>query len=276
MKSLLLILFLFMFSNTFSQTVLTKGQVYDYNVGDIMQTRFQSYGPGGPVAPPSFVSKTILSKTFSINNDSISYLIQREIYQPASCQPCSSYYAVDSISEIMTDLNIPAIHHNQTTCLSIVDSFYIDYCNKHVWEQLPGADTGCFEPITEESIFIEGLGGPYFFRVDPSGGPAYSEAKLIYYLKFPDTCGTFITEVNDREITKNKIELFPNPASDKLYFNSSAKFINFSVYDLLGKNYMKGNISEPSIPVSGLPGGIYILRLYSPENEISFMLFEKL
>lgn len=61
-------------ANCLSQTPLTNGQVHDYEVGDIMQTITDWHG-----FPTVYSTSTILSKFYSTNKDTISYIRKMEL-----------------------------------------------------------------------------------------------------------------------------------------------------------------------------------------------------
>ena len=271
----LVLLFSFCTSSTFSQTFLTNGQVFDFNIGDIIQIRAQVSGPGSG-GPPGYVTSKYLSRSLSTNSDSIEYSIQRSTYSPPSCQTCTAFYAMDTIIQAITNLNSPVEHNNQTTCLFIGDTLYFDYCNKQVWEEFPALDTGCFEPTAHTTRFVEGLGGPYYTKMEPSGGPTYTQFELIYYHKLPDSCGTFVSSISESEKNIFGIDLFPNPASDRIEIKSTRSFMFYDISDIEGKIYDQGKMSNSSINISPLKKGTYFIRLYTEDYKVTTKIFLKL
>jgi nickel-dependent lactate racemase len=79
---------------------------------------------------------------------------------------------------------------------------------------------------------------------------------------------------------KNVVEVFPNPAVDKLTFQIHEKASSIEITDLLGKNISKdvtiGNHVDQynSIDVSQLPSGTYFIRFVF-SNEIVIKKFVK-
>ena len=64
------------------------------------------------------------------------------------------------------------------------------------------------------------------------------------------------------------LSVYPNPSQDRVNFNfMSGTDGHYSVYDLLGKKQLQGNllagVKQQSISVENLPAGIYILRVQS-------------
>ncbi|MBN4077570.1 T9SS type A sorting domain-containing protein [bacterium AH-315-C20] len=63
------------------------------------------------------------------------------------------------------------------------------------------------------------------------------------------------------ELEPIHIEIYPNPASNKVFIKSDSKVHQITVYDLKGveiKNYM---LPDSQIDISELPAGVYVLQL---------------
>jgi hypothetical protein len=80
---------------------------------------------------------------------------------------------------------------------------------------------------------------------------------------------------------KQNIVLYPNPANEKLYLQSldfSTSTINYIIYDLMGREIMKGNSSlENSISeinIDTLEKGNYLIRV-SDNTQTNTMKFVK-
>jgi hypothetical protein len=59
--------------------------------------------------------------------------------------------------------------------------------------------------------------------------------------------------------------VFPNPAKDYLYINSTKKYLTYSIYNLLGAK-QQSNIFSKTIDVKHLPAGTYLLELNGVEG----------
>lgn len=70
---------------------------------------------------------------------------------------------------------------------------------------------------------------------------------------------------------KHTVQVFPNPAKEKLYFNSGQEIIKVELYNNAGNFLLtkKINSFEGSMDISTFSPGIYILRIYS-ENRIEY------
>jgi len=76
--------------------------------------------------------------------------------------------------------------------------------------------------------------------------------------------GTFTgIDLNDQAI---KLEIYPNPASNYLYVNSSMhNELRFDLYDLAGQLVLSGNANE-KINLSEINNGLYLIRVKSLVN----------
>jgi hypothetical protein len=63
----------------------------------------------------------------------------------------------------------------------------------------------------------------------------------------------------------NELFIYPNPAKDVLYINSLELNTNmiYTIFDITGKRIMNSKLKEPSIDISKLSPGNYILRIVS-------------
>ncbi|MCI5059299.1 MAG: YHYH protein [Flavobacteriales bacterium] len=119
----------------------------------------------------------------------------------------------------------------------------------------------------------------YFVAVDDTGGPAYPYYLGDTFYGDPDqaslspqitvtipagaTCLSNTVSVEE-EIATNPIDVFPNPASSKLFINSSEKIVQLQVYDNLGSVVL--NAKRPiafnlDINIESLDDGVYWLRI---------------
>jgi hypothetical protein len=239
-KKYLLIYFIFVFqlfhSSFSAQTFLTNAQVFDFEVGDVIQGRYMGSGSIN-FGPPAYETKTIIGKLYSQAFDSIYYTIKRDYYTPPACPTCSPTFSYDTIIQTITNLDLPANHLNETSCFDLRDTSYFDFCGREVWERLPIPVENCFEPITHTTKFVSGVGGPFFTKYDPKG-PIYTEFTLIYYSKDTISCGNLMVSVHELEDNKIPLKIFPNPASENLFISEiHPKEVGqkASIFNYLGK-----------------------------------------
>ena len=77
---------------------------------------------------------------------------------------------------------------------------------------------------------------------------------------------TFTTRaILSKSVTDTKIYIYPNPASDKLYVNSTDLQVNkIQLLDLTGRIVYSKNVQlqNESIDISGIVSGMYIVKMY--------------
>lgn len=181
MKSLLLVFLLFTFQ---ANSQLTNGQVYNFAVGDVLQSRAysQSY-------PYQYIYDSIVNKV--VGNDTIIYTINRK--DMAAGPPPYPQYQLSVITQVITNLNAPAGHFTSNNCSGnsmYGDSSYINECGALVNLRY-GIPNGCFEPIIWRSILIEGLGGPYEMIYDNSSPYGWTRDLIYSRTAQWGECGTY-------------------------------------------------------------------------------------
>lgn len=87
-----------------------------------------------------------------------------------------------------------------------------------------------------------------------------------------DDCGSIklvtATGVNSHNID-NGLSVFPNPANDII--TVSSEYAKLELFNQLGKRVMLLNDYQEDIDISKLQQGIYIVKTYNKNNDISFM-----
>lgn len=75
------------------------------------------------------------------------------------------------------------------------------------------------------------------------------------------------------EAVKTDLSIFPNPAKDLIYINTTNKIKNIEFIDMVGRVISKQDIQQndrkAQVNTSSLPKGIYILKIYTDQGEIS-------
>ncbi len=104
-----------------------------------------------------------------------------------------------------------------------------------------------------------GLINYHYTHIDPLSGQNY------YRLRQTDNDGTFafsrIASVNFSD-KKSKPLLYPNPVSDRLYLNNSAKAVEVGIYNLSGQTVLEfsGDGSD-GISLQNIGSGIYVVKI---------------
>ena len=74
------------------------------------------------------------------------------------------------------------------------------------------------------------------------------------------------------EVTDNEILIYPNPASNRLYFNGIDIAIDIQVFDVLGKLVISEEIQPGnSLDVRSLRNGVYLLRINELNANFKFI-----
>jgi hypothetical protein len=274
MKKITLLFLLIDFINTISlsQTFLTNGQVYDFNVGDVVQGRYLAYSPGGG-APPTYETRTILGKELVASLDTIRYTVKRDFYTLPLCPTCSPTFSHDTIIQTVTNLTLPAGHNNATDCYSLRDTLYLDTCGRMVWEKIPVYVDTCFEPITHTTQVVEGVGGVFFTKYDPSsGGATNTQFILTYYSKNTGSCGNLTNDLIEIHPKSSPIQIFPNPANEILTISlpENASTTDCILVDNTGKEVKRLTVSggENQVDISELKSGIYFIQIDSQTSKL--------
>ena len=79
--------------------------------------------------------------------------------------------------------------------------------------------------------------------------------------------------VADNSIDAITLAMYPNPTQLKLQFGSNdiqlSNETKFAIYDIRGKEVLKGALDQKSIDVSSLDKGVYIVKLNQDNKAIS-------
>ncbi|MFN8713759.1 MAG: redoxin family protein [Bacteroidota bacterium] len=88
-------------------------------------------------------------------------------------------------------------------------------------------------------------------------------------------CVTSVQETG----TASFFEMFPNPASDKLFVKSDEQLVSYAIRDISGRTVMNGTFhtnADRSVAVAELPAGTYFLEVQNNDGLISRKQFVKI
>ena len=133
-----------------------------------------------------------------------------------------------------------------------------------------GGDMNAMMPITNYSYGIGyGQTGIYDYNYTLDH---WRQKSYIYIDNSGNECGGFArliaAAVKNVNPTSNEVNIFPNPAHDKLNIVSTGGINEVSVCDLLGQVFLTGNYSQDKleIDVSALPAGLYFIKINGYET----------
>jgi hypothetical protein len=122
--------------------------------------------------------------------------------------------------------------------------------------QLVKTDIGCY---TIANATTSGIGG---YKTQP----AWNNSFDYWIVKFCDS--TIINNTN--ELSSSNLFLFPNPAGENLFLNSSVNIVSMKIFDFLGKELFTGSFFQNSfeLDIRFLSGGIYFLQVQTEKGSV--------
>ncbi|MBW2961424.1 T9SS type A sorting domain-containing protein [Mesonia aestuariivivens] len=157
--------------------------------------------------------------------------------------------------------------------------------------------------IVDPSLIFEGENGPFIFFA-PSYNDSTDSFNTPAYLLSGNADAPIVTEVLPEEedsneagnltgvpstgtvyrftpnstmsldkINLNTFKIYPNPSENFIAIHTELKFLEYAIYDRLGKRIAKGELLD-KIEISNLASGLYFLEL-SNENSKAMEKFIK-
>ncbi len=129
---------------------------------------------------------------------------------------------------------------------------------------------------TQYSFTVTGVGttpvaAKFAFRYFvTNAGPSGTNSDIIGIDTFSVTRSTMGTA----EVSKSKLSLTPNPATDFITLSGIGKIKSVSVYDMSGKN-IRVNIIDNIVDVKALNSGTYIINIETDNERISEKFIKK-
>lgn len=77
------------------------------------------------------------------------------------------------------------------------------------------------------------------------------------------------------EVAIAKIQIYPNPVSDKIFIKSKEPVDSVKIYNILGKEISVNRLDNLTVDVSSLSAGLYLLKLNSGTSEQTFKIIKK-
>lgn len=238
---------------------LSNAQVFDFQPGDVFQSRFESGSTWGS-NPPAFWTDTVVSRVVSQDVDSITYVLKHWSLGLPNGPNIPPTISASWDTLVVTDLTDSAEQYSAMYyCPPMLDSIgAIDEgCGRAAWWQYPAGDTCFFEPNGWISWVIAGCGGPFYsFGQDGLWGSRH----LIYFHKGADECGEFyplpLGVSEEREIPTITIALDP---STWQLFVTGASPVSVAVVNAAGQ-WMGLLQSGRSLAMGAWPAGMYTVQ----------------
>lgn len=259
---------------------ITSTMVYDYQPGDVVQTK--SYEGGGyPPLPFSYWTDSVLTRLDT--PDSVSYQIAWEYFNADGTITNSGSGIIRySKSEVLADLpferfNGSHISLNRTSG-----------CGTAIWilasELVPGiglcpsencwlnGDTGGPPPQSSNGLHLGLTATHYYFQtpINPWDQPYWNIRSLVYYRKNGVDCGTE-QHVGIRESAVSKpIAVFPVPSEGLLSISSAQVIRSIRISDSHGRTVLASSHRSLVIDLdlSAFAPGVYQLELSTEDGQL--------
>lgn len=245
----------------FSQEISTIGEIYDFEIGDILHYQYSFNAPN--YGESSYTNIEILDRYYSQANDTLFYVRDIAYQEISSGNPTWTF-----------DFYIDTIWYSELDSLINMGQIDSVYSNINLYN---GRITNYWEHITTtfnwNKKFVIGCGRASFHNISSS---AYTDEykELIYYKKGEEEWGTpIIVSIDKIGKLKQNVFAYPNPAKNKFYIESpeslnKLKYLEiYSVNGMLVKYQEFENNYNSKIDIKNLKEGLYIIKIVS-ENEI--------
>ncbi|MES2836970.1 MAG: T9SS type A sorting domain-containing protein [Bacteroidota bacterium] len=253
MRKFLLYILVLCCSELQAQDTLRVRDVFDFNVGDVLNSSIQQN-----YKQPSGKIEKIISKTISLTNDTVNYVMETVYWSPIvnfntnpptvsrdysiPYQTKASYSSLDSIISV-------SFAFESDSCSTFWDTTYFSNQNNSLLYEYVSLLGGCFEGTYINEKYAKGLGRVYhrFQR----GAEGYETE--IYTTLSP-------VSINEVKIANNLV-LYPNPTTKELNvfydYNSDIR-----IYSLMGNEILSFTKEQTKFPIniSELPKGLYLIK----------------
>jgi hypothetical protein len=255
---LLFSLLLMISSTVYSQEFPTRGEIYDFNVGDIFE--FETHHTIENGFSGSYELYTIYDKYFSSAYDSVSYeMSYLLVLLDAFGNPTEALDLFDFETYTNLDEVLPADSANED-----IDE-YNGRLTTYITLQID-------EWTTEVSHKTLGCGEVYkYSNSTHPDNPFFSERQLVYFKKGNEEWGTsnLIPLIGLSHHDEKQSIVFPNPASDHIKIstkeNSEIQIFNSTGQLILSQN---ANTVNTQLDISAFPACVYFVNLLDSKGLI--------
>ncbi|MBX2906950.1 MAG: T9SS type A sorting domain-containing protein [Taibaiella sp.] len=257
----------------------TKIEMYDYEVGDVLEYRGNCVGPLDgceQLTIDTCIAKEILSPT-SIKFTFSRFIAQRHFGYGPPIPPTfsstirtliadTSKFQVVAAGTFPEERDINTITYydpSDTSC----------FTGARIWGS-SGTVFNFHEPCGDATAYKVGLGQIHFSHCDdPSGSTLNTYWDLVYSLKRGTACGTFDPVPNriDNIHADSGFQVVPNPANDRLILTTPSRSdITFQLSDMPGKVISSGHGTSPlQVDVRSVISGNYIITVHDANGTAS-------
>lgn len=247
------------------QELMKIGEVFDFEIND----EFHTSG-NAPDQPPNADRQTIIDKYYSINSDTVYYVIAHDSYQTIvewEPEPHLEYsFNIDTTTVYYTNLDSSLYYFYEGFQYDTNIYYATDYCDSLVNEC--EFAIGEFEPDYFRKSFAKGLGLVYSFQYSGSAPGVQFDRRMFYYNKNGNECGVpdlTTVGIKNNSFELNNYEVYPNPVKSMLYIKNLSGDENFKIRlinsqgQLIKAKALMGNINM--IDIKDIPKGILCLEI---------------
>lgn len=122
-----------------------------------------------------------------------------------------------------------------------------------------------------EKVEVDNAVGTYTVQITHKG--TLSGGNQAYSL----IVSGFDQSLSTESFTTNNLFVYPNPTSDRLYFNTTVDISldKVEIYDTIGKRILTSQINNNSVDISQLTSGVYFVKIYSGESQVTKKIIKK-
>ena len=274
MKKLIVLPVLFLVTVVYSQTILTIGEIFDFDINDEFHTT-KVYPP----EPPNAIRMKVIGKYFSATGDTVFYIRSFNNYHSVFNPEPTPHF--DYIFNIYTDtVFYKNLNDNvlcdvmDTSCVSITDT------------TLCGVPANGWELLGLEqywsNVYGKGLGLVRDVYVE-DGTPLQSyDYQMFYFRKDTLECGipdSTITSVASNKFSFGIENIYPNPFSDEFTIRLSDDIhsCNIKIFDLKGVKIYETTVTDRADVVIDQidQKGFYILKIETGEESYVTKILKK-
>ena len=216
------------------EIIMYNGTSYDF--GQSGQYTIENGGPSGCIEERLHFDVNIIATTY-LDEEQVS-ICENENFEGLDSTGVYIIELIDSIT------NCPII---RTIKLSVIPTTYLEE------ELVTICENENFEGLDSTGIYILEL-------LDPITNCPIVRTINLTVLPLTDTECVVATH----SITKNNIQIYPNPTSNKLNIKSEYQILSLNLYTTTGNNLyrlQKINISNAEIDMSSYPSGLYLIMI---------------
>ena len=264
-----------------SQTILTKGQIYDFTINDEFHYK-------NPNNPPNATRFSIVGKHFSALSDTVFYIRHfNNYYTQFNNIPVNHldyFFNIYNDTVYYTGLNTPfdsayinwPVYDTIGNSFSYSASYPSQWCGKLIYKY-----TACIHCIFEGNYYSyqygQGLGLVESIHQYAGYPQIDDEYYLKYYKKDTISCGfpdTTTLSINNYEKISPNILIYPNPATTKLTINlqqlTNLQSTTVSIYDVQGQLLLQQTIKQlqTELNISKFAKGVYVVKVNNDKQSM--------